>query len=249
MNALEIKGLSKNFSNFELKDISFNLPSGCIMGLVGENGAGKSTTIKLILNILKKDAGEIQILSNNYYDGIKEDIGVVLDDLGLPDCLDIYKTDKVIKEFSKGNKAKLAIIIALSHKAKLLLLDEPTSGLDPLVRDEILDILNDYTRDENNSILISSHIVSDLEKLCDYIVFIHDGRIMLNKEEDELLNEFGVINCSLDDFAKIDKERVLHYEENPYGVKAIVKRAGLDLDFEPVNIEELFVNMVKELKK
>ena len=276
MNALEIKGLSKNFSNFELKDISFNLPSGCIMGLVGENGAGKSTTIKLILNIIKKDAGEIQILSNNYYDGIKEDIGVVLDDLGLPDCLDIYKTDKVmngifhnwqsdtyfelckklrvpenktIKEFSKGNKAKLAIIIALSHKAKLLLLDEPTSGLDPLVRDEILDILNDYTRDENNSILISSHIVSDLEKLCDYIVFIHDGRIMLNKEKDELLNEFGVINCSLDDFAKIDKERVLHYEENPYGVKAIVKRAGLDLDFEPVNIEELFVNMVKELKK
>ena len=158
MNALEIKGLSRSFKNFELKDVSFVLPEGCIMGVVGDNGAGKSTTIKLILNMLKKDSGEIKLFGKDFDDSVKEDVGAVLDDLGLPDCLDIKKTEKVmkgifknwesdtyfdlcqrlripydktIKEFSKGNRAKLAIVIALSHRAKLLLLDEPTSGLDP----------------------------------------------------------------------------------------------------------------------
>lgn len=276
MNALEIKGLSRSFKGFVLKDISFELPNGCIMGLVGENGAGKSTTIKLILNILKKDSGEIRIFGKEYFEAIKEDIGVVMDDLGLPDCLNVKKVDAVmkgiysnwnsvvyfdlcrklrvpedknIKEFSKGNKAKLAIVIALSHEAKLLLLDEPTSGLDPLVRDEILDILNDYTRDENHSVLISSHIVSDLEKLCDYIGFIHSGQLILFKQKDELLSEYGVIHLSNDDFKNFDKEPVLHYEVNPYGVKAIVKRGIAGYDYENVDIEELFVSMIKELNR
>lgn len=276
MNALEIKGLSRSFKNFELKDVSFVLPEGCIMGMVGENGAGKSTTIKLILNMLKKESGEIKLFGKDFDDSVKEDVGAVLDDLGLPDCLDIKKTEKVmkgifknwesdtyfdlcqrlripydktIKEFSKGNRAKLAIVIALSHRAKLLLLDEPTSGLDPLVRDEILDILNDYTREDNHSILISSHIVSDLEKLCDYIVFIHNGRIILCKEKDELVNEYGTVNLSADDFAKIDSEHILHYEKNPYGIRAIFKRAAGKYDFERVDIEELFVAMIKELNR
>ncbi|MGN1405404.1 MAG: ABC transporter ATP-binding protein [Erysipelotrichaceae bacterium] len=276
MNALEVKGLSRSFKNFELKDVSFVLPEGCIMGLVGENGAGKSTTIKLILNMLKKDGGEIKLFEKDYEDSVKEDIGTVLDDLGLPDCLDVKKTDKVmngiyqnwdsnvyfdlcqrlripqdktVKEFSKGNRAKLAIVIALSHKAKLLLLDEPTSGLDPLVRDEILDILNDFTREDDHSILISSHIVSDLEKLCDYIVFIHDGKIILCKEKDELVNEYGTVHLSIADFEKIDRKYVLHYEKNPYGVKAIVKREAGKYDFERVDIEELFVAMIKELNR
>ena len=257
MNALEIKGLSRSFKNFELKDVSFVLPEGCIMGMVGENGAGKSTTIKLILNMLKKESGEIKLFGKDFDDSVKEDVGAVLDDLGLPDCLDIKKTEKVMKGIFRNWESdtyfdlcqRLRIVIALSHKAKLLLLDEPTSGLDPLVRDEILDILNDYTREDNHSILISSHIVSDLEKLCDYIVFIHNGRIILCKEKDELVNEYGTVNLSADDFAKIDSEHILHYEKNPYGIRAIVKRAAGKYDFERVDIEELFVAMIKELNR
>ena len=206
MNALEIRNLTKTYPGFALDNLSLILPSGCIMGLIGENGAGKSTTIKLILDMIHKDSGSIIILGKDNTDGIeltKEDIGVVMDEVGIPECLTVKQVGKVMKntfrnwddaeyarlvqklalpdqkqfkEFSRGMKMKLGIAIALSHNAKLLILDEATSGLDPVVRDEVVEMLSDFTRDENHSILISSHIVSDLEKLCDYIAFIHKGK-------------------------------------------------------------------------
>ena len=206
MNALEIKNLTKEFPGFRLDNISLTLPSGCILGLVGENGAGKSTTIRLILDILHKDGGTVTILGKDNEDNIsltKEEVGVVFDETGIPDCFTtrdtgevmsrIYRawdarkyeellrrfslpSDKKFKDFSRGMKMKLGIAIAMSHGSRLLLLDEPTGGLDPVIRDDVLDLLLDFTRDEDHSILISSHIVSDLEKLCDYIAFLHKGK-------------------------------------------------------------------------
>ena len=212
MNALELKKVSKSFSGFYLDNISFTLPSGCIMGLIGENGAGKSTTIKLILDMLHKDSGTITILGKDNGEDIaltKEDVGIVMDEVGMPECLTAKQIGKVMKhtfrnwnedeyarllkklslpdnkqfkDFSRGMKMKLGIAVALSHGAKLLLLDEPTSGLDPVVRDEVVDMFYDFTRDENHSILIFSHIVSDLEKLCDYVAFLHKGKLLLCEE-------------------------------------------------------------------
>ena len=197
MNALEIRNLTKTYPGFTLDNLNLTLPSGCIMGLIGENGAGKSSTIKLILNMLHKNCGTIRILGKDNTDNIeltKEDIGVVMDEVGIPECLTVKQVGNVMKhtfrnwddteyarlvqklalpdqkqfkEFSRGMKMKLGIAIALSHNAKLLILDEATSGLDPVVRDEVVEMFSDFTRDENHSILISSHIVSDLEKLCD----------------------------------------------------------------------------------
>ena len=219
MNALEIKNLNKSFSGFQLNNLNLNLPTGCIMGLIGENGAGKSTTIKLILDMLHKDSGTITILgkdNNNNIELLKEDIGVVMDEVGIPECFTAKQVGKVMKhsyrnwdkaeyarllqklsipdnkpfsDLSRGMKMKLGIAIAMSHGAKLLLLDEPTSGLDPVVRDEVVEMFYDFTRDENHSILISSHIVSDLERLCDYVAFLHKGKLLLCEEKDVLLSE------------------------------------------------------------
>ena len=216
MNALELRDLTKSFPGFQLDHLNLTLPCGCIMGLIGENGAGKSTTMKLILDILHKDGGSISILGRDNNDRLeltKEDVGIVMDEVGIPECLtakqvgnvmrltfrnwqeDTYAgylkklsipTDKPFKDFSRGNKMKLGIAIALSHDPKLLLLDEATSGLDPVVRDQVVEIFYDFTRDETHSILISSHIVSDLEKLCDYVVFLHKGKLLLCEEKDRL---------------------------------------------------------------
>ena len=215
MNALNINNLTKEYNGFTLDNITFSLPQGCILGLIGENGAGKSTTIRSILGSIKYD-GSIEVLGQPISAELKNRIGVVLDEVGFPDKLNANDINKIMKnmfsswdekayqeyirkfslpdnkafsEFSKGMKMKLGIAVALSHHAELLILDEPTSGLDPLVRDEIIDILNDFTREENHSILISSHIVSDLEKLCDYIAFMHKGRLMLCEEKDKLLEQ------------------------------------------------------------
>lgn len=278
MNAIEVKNLTKTYSGFKLDNVSFALPSGCIMGLVGENGAGKSTTIKLILDMLKKDSGEIEIFGQDACDNIKalkEDIGVVLDDVGIPDLLKagevgkIMKctfknwsesdyaenlkrlsvpTDKPFKELSRGMKMKLGIAIALSHNAKLLILDEATSGLDPVVRDDVLNIFNEFTRDENHSVLISSHIVSDLEKLCDYIAFLHKGKLMLFEEKDALLADYGVIHCAESRLSELDPSSVIHKSVSPYGAEAVVKRGKIpsDLEISPISIENLFVQMAKE---
>ena len=221
MNAIEIKNLTKKFKGFSLDNVSISLPTGCIMGLIGENGAGKTTVIKSVLGLIHPDGGKISIFGKEPTSEMKNDIGVVLDEIGIPIQFNIKDVDSIMKNiftkwdsnvfydyikkfslpdkkafktFSKGMKMKLGIAIALSHNAKLLILDEPTSGLDPLVRDEIIDIFNDFTRDETHSILISSHIVSDLEKICDYITFIHNGKITLCEEKDILLEKYGFIN-------------------------------------------------------
>ena len=278
MNALEIKNLSKSFSGFKLDNLSLTLPSGCIMGLIGENGAGKSTTIKLILDMIHKDSGTIKILGRDNQDNIhltKEDIGVVMDEVGIPQCLNAKQVGKIMrytfrnwndeeyasylkklsvpaykpfKEFSRGMKMKLGIAIAMSHESKLLLLDEATSGLDPVVRDDVVEMLSEFTRDENHSILISSHIVSDLEKLCDYVAFLHKGKLLLCEEKDRLLGEYGIIHCTAEQLSELDSKAVKHKKETPYGVEAIVLRDNIpnDMKISPISIEELFIFMVKE---
>lgn len=276
-NAIEIKGLKKSYKDFDL-ELSLALPRGCIMGLVGENGAGKSTTIKCILGMVEKDAGTIKVLGQDAGGSgkaLKEQIGVVMDEPPFPEGLTakqigrvmagIFKSwdsavynayltrfslplDKGFKEFSRGMKMKLSIAAALSHHPTLLILDEPSSGLDPLVRDEVMDIFSEFTRDESHSILISSHIVSDLEKICDYIAFIHRGRLMLCEEKDELLEKFCFVRCAAGELESISPEAVIGRKRNPYGVSAIVRRDAVPAGMKqtPVSIEELFVFMTKE---
>ncbi len=278
MNALEIKGLTKAYKGFRLDGLDLILPSGCIMGLIGENGAGKSTTVKLILGMIGKDAGTVKIFGKDSADEtalFREDIGVVPDEVGLPECLtvkqignvmknifrrwdqDAYEKltgrfslpdGKAFKDFSRGMKMKTGIAVALSHGAKLLLLDEATSGLDPVVRDEVVGLLNEFTRQEDHSVLISSHIVSDLEKLCDYVAFLHKGKLMLCEEKDILLSEYGMVHGTAELLRKIPQNAVKHKKESPYGIEAIVRRDGVPggISVSPVSIEELFVYMAKE---
>lgn len=278
MNALEIRGLTKSYNGFRLDGLDLTLPSGCIMGLIGENGAGKSTTIKLILDMIRRDSGTVKIFGRDSTDAAeltREDIGVVMDEVGIPECLNIKQIGKVMrhtfrnwdeavfegfvgkfslpdgkafKDFSRGMKMKTGIAVALSHGAKLLLLDEATSGLDPVVRDEVVELFSEFTRDENHSILISSHIVSDLEKLCDYVAFLHKGKLMLCEEKDVLLSEYGTVHCTAEQLDSFPKNTVKHKKESQYGVEAIVLREGVPdcIGISPVSIEELFVFMVKE---
>lgn len=277
MNAIEVKNLTKKYKGFALENLNLVLPKGCIMGLIGENGAGKSTAIKSILEIVHADSGSIEILGKEQSADIKQRIGVVLDEVGLPQEFNVREINAVMKNsfdnwsedvfqdyirkfklpdkkpfksFSKGMKMKMGIAIALSHDAELLILDEPTSGLDPVVRDEIVDIFNDFTRDENHSILISSHIVSDLEKICDYIAFLHNGRLMLCEEKDRLLEQYCFINTTEDMLAELDKSAIIGKKVTRYGVEAIVDREKIPHTFEikPVTIEDLFIFMVKEEK-
>lgn len=280
MNALEIKNLTKSFDGFKLDNLSLTLPSGCILGLIGENGAGKSTTIKLILDMLHKDSGTITILGKDNGDNIKltkEDIGVVMDEVGIPECLNTKQVGKIMKhtfrnwdeneynrllqklslpeskpfkDFSRGMKMKLGIAVALSHGSKLLLLDEATSGLDPVVRDEVVEMFSDFTRNENHSILISSHIVSDLEKLCDYVAFIHNGKLLLCEEKDKLLEQYGIIHCTADQLKEIPSDAIKYKKEMIYGVEAMVIRNRMPqgMNISSISIEELFVFMVKEAR-
>ena len=277
MNAIEIKGLQKNYGDFKLGPIDLTLPEGCIMGLIGENGAGKSTTIKAMLDMITA-GGSIRLLGKDVRESsalLKQDLGIVPDEIGLPEGLNIRQVEKIMadsfrnwdsqqffdymkrfnlpekkafKTFSKGMKMKLGIAIALSHKAKLLILDEPTSGLDPLVRDEIVGILNDFTREESHSILISSHIVSDLEKICDYIAFLHKGKLMLCDEKDRLLERYGLLQTTPEILRDLDASAVLGKRVTDYGAEAIVARDKVPQSFEiqPVSIEELFIIMAKE---
>ena len=278
MNAIEIKDLCKTYPGFSLDHVNLTLPCGCIMGLVGENGAGKSTTIRLILDMIARDNGTITLLGKDNRENIrllKEDIGVVLDEVGIPACLNPKQVGKIMantfrnweqavydslleklavppekpfKDFSRGMKMKLGIAIALSHRPKLLILDEATSGLDPVVRDEVLDLFSEFTREESHAVLISSHIVSDLEKICDYIAFLHKGRLLLCEEKDALKEKYGILRCSREQLSALPPEAVIGRKETVYGVEAIAARdavpAGLSLS--PIDIEELFIFMVKE---
>ncbi|MBQ7098974.1 MAG: ABC transporter ATP-binding protein [Oscillospiraceae bacterium] len=272
MNAIEIKNLSKHYKGFSLENLSLTLPSGCIMGLVGENGAGKSTTIRLLLGMTRPDSGEISVFGQKLSREMKEQIGVVLDEPGYPGCMNAAQIGKMLsgifkgweqttydhylaklripdnkpfKDFSKGMKMKLCLAAALSHGAKLLILDEATSGLDPVVRDELLDVFNDFTRDEGNSVLISSHIVSDLEKICDYIAFLHRGKLMLCREKDELLSEYAFVQGSREEIDRLD---TIGRRDGRFGTEAIVRRSQVPAGMKtsPITIEDLFIFMAKE---
>ncbi|HJC09606.1 MAG TPA: ABC transporter ATP-binding protein [Candidatus Blautia merdigallinarum] len=245
-SALEIHELTKKYEDFTLDHISFQVPSGSIVGLIGENGAGKTSTINAVLGLIKKDSGEIEILgenADNLSSPVKEEIGVVFDGSNFSEELTPVKLNKVLREvysswdqalfsklldqmevplskkiktFSKGMKMKLSIAVALAHHPKLLILDEATSGLDPVMRDDILDIFLDFVQDEEHSILVSSHITSDLEKVADYIVFIHKGKIIFSKSKDELLENYGIIKCGREQFEALDEEDQITYRRLDY---------------------------------
>lgn len=282
-NILTLENVNKKYekSNFSIRNISFSLPEGSILGFIGENGSGKSTTMNCILNVLRKDSGKIEIFGKEMSDedtDIRENIGVVYDSNNFPehltveqladifekiyskwdnDCFEEYmqrfslpKSQK-IKTYSRGMSMKLAIAVALSHESKLLILDEATSGLDPIMRDEILDVLLEFVKQENHSILLSSHITSDLEKIADYIVFIHDGEIILNKTKDELIYEYGVIRCSENDFVSIATDDILSYMKKDYQIDVLVsdrklmKKKYKNLIVDNVSLDEMMLLMVR----
>ncbi|MCL2019226.1 MAG: ABC transporter ATP-binding protein [Oscillospiraceae bacterium] len=251
-HAIEVKNLVKNYDGFSLKDVSFNLPCGTVMGFIGQNGAGKTTTIKAILNLFKRNGGDIKIFGlDNIKDEekIKEDISVVFDEICFHDTLNAYQLNKVfsyiyknwsektyldfiekfelplkkkIKTFSRGMKMKLQIAVALSHEAKLLILDEPTSGLDPVVRIEVLDVFREYMQDESRSILISSHLTADLEKIADYITFIDKGKILLSESKDKILESHRIIKCGKDKVSEI-KAEIIGSRITEFGAEVLVK--------------------------
>ncbi len=281
-NAIEIKNLKKDYSpNFILGPIDLNISSGSIVGLIGENGVGKTTLIKLILNIIKKETGSIRIFGKDLEEeesSIKEDIGVVLDKMFFPEILsptdinlvmkDMYKNwdeelyfryldqfklqkNKTIKNMSKGMQKKLEIATALAHKPKLLILDEATSGLDPVVRNEILDVFFDFVQDENHTILLSTHITSDLEHIADKIIFINDGKIILNEDCNKIIDDYGILKCDIDKFNNISKEDIISYKKNKYNYDILVNdkskmiKKYKDMVIDKINLDELMVLMIK----
>ncbi len=280
-NVLEVKNLCKKYDNFALKNVTFSLPKGMIMGFIGENGAGKTTTIKSILNIIQSYEGEIKIfgLDNRKDDKtIKEDIGVVLDDMFFPEILtpndinnimkDIYKNwdtqmfngylkefsllpNKQIKTFSKGMRKKLEIAVALSHHPKPLILDEPTSGLDPVARAEVMQIFQNLLEKEECSILLSSHITTDLEHIADYITFINNGEIVLSRTTNELLDDYGIVKCSEKEFKDIQKKDYIKYRKTKYEYEVLIPNKK---DFktkynisviDKITLDELMLLMIK----
>lgn len=276
INAIEIKSLKKNFDEFKLGPINLNIPQGTIVGFIGQNGAGKTTTIKLLLGLLHKDKGEIKVLGEDDPSNvkIKDRIGVVFDDLFLPDEMNLLDVEKFcsgvyskwdrdafnsyikkfnlienqkIKTYSRGMKMKLSMAIALSHHADLLLLDEATSGLDPVVRDEILDLLLDFMQDEKHTILISSHIFSDLEKIADYIAFIHEGKILFMETKDNLEENYGLCSLSNEDAKNIDEDAIVGRRIHSFGQEILVKKNLIpkDIKLQKPTIEDIMIYYVK----
>ena len=282
MNAIQLSHINKSFGDFAIRDLCLEVPSGTICGLVGENGAGKSTTIRLLMGALRPDSGSARVLGSDVsspeFRAVKEDIGVVLDDACFPESLNAVQVGKIMagtyrrwdqglydgylkrfdlplkkqfKDFSRGMRMKLAIAVALSHQPKLLVLDEATAGLDPIVRDEVLDLFNEFTREEDHSILISSHILSDLEKLCDYIAFLHKGDLLFCEEKDRLLEEYGIFEDSRENLDCLMPEAVVAREETRYGgVRALVRRdlAPAGFRMEKPTVEDVVLFLVKGAK-
>lgn len=280
-NVLEINNLTKDYKKFKIDNISFNLPKGYIMGFIGANGAGKTTTIKLILNMIKRDSGEIKVFGLDNIreeERIKEQIGVVFDecyyleDWTLNDVekavsmfyknwnSSIYEKylkefnlarDKKVKDLSRGMRMKLMIAVAFSHEAKLLILDEPTSGLDPVARDEFLDILRDYIEDEEKSVIFSSHITSDIEKIADYITYINNGKIIFTGEKDEFLEKYCIIKGGKEDITESQKKEIIGLRIHSTGFEGLIelkKAVGFSskVIIEKASLDEIMIYMNKE---
>lgn len=269
-----VKNIVKKYDDFTLDQISFNIPKGSIVGLIGENGAGKTTTIKAILNLIKLDSGEVEIFNQDYLRheiDIKENIGVVLDNSFLPSYYtipDIKKVmqvmhknwnnqlfDKYIEEFklprkvkckdySKGMFIKLKIACALAYEPKLLILDEPTSGLDPIARSDMLDVFARYVQDTNNSILISSHITADLERIADRVLFLNNGKLILDKSRDELINDYKIIKCQEDEFKRIDKNDYLRYKKERFEYLVLTNN---NIDFDKYHFNNITIPTLEDI--
>lgn len=280
-NVLEINNITKDYKKFKIDNISFNLPKGYIIGFIGANGAGKTTTIKLILNMIKRDSGEIKVFGLDNIreeERIKEQIGVVFDecyyleDWTLNDVekavsifyknwnSSIYEKylkefnlarDKKVKDLSRGMRMKLMIAVAFSHEAKLLILDEPTSGLDPVARDEFLDILRDYIEDEEKSVIFSSHITSDIEKIADYITYINNGKIIFTGEKDEFLEKYCIIKGGKEDITESQKKEIIGLRMHSTGFEGLIelkKAVGFSskVIIEKASLDEIMIYMNKE---
>lgn len=280
-NVLEINNITKDYKKFKIDNISFNLPKGYIMGFIGANGAGKTTTIKLILNMIKRDSGEIKVFGLDNIreeERIKEQIGVVFDecyyleDWTLNDVekavsmfyknwnSSIYEKylkefnlarDKKVKDLSRGIRMKLMIAVAFSHEAKLLILDEPTSGLDPVARDEFLDVLRDYIEDEEKSVIFSSHITSDIEKIADYITYINNGKIIFTGEKDEFLEKYCIIKGGKEDITESQKKEIIGLRMHSTGFEGLIelkKAVGFSskVIIEKASLDEIMIYMNKE---
>ena len=255
---LEVKNISKEFDNFNLKNITFDLEKGNIMGLVGKNGYGKTTTIKLILGMLKRNSGYVNIFDKNIDENeiyIKQQIGVVfdtnyfIDDWSFKDVeklFEIFYTnwnhdnflklvnkfnlqDRKVSELSKGMQMKLMLACALSYDAKLLILDEPTSGLDPVSRNELLEIITEYVRDKEHSVIFSTHITSDLEKVADSITFINEGNLVYTGSKNDLLQKYRVINGNLDELSLEMKNKLIGISKNLVVFEGLISIEDLDL--------------------
>lgn len=280
-HAIEIRHLSKEYKDFRLQDVSLNIPTGTVMGLIGANGAGKSTFINSILGLVNSDYEMLRIFGKDLRTQekeIKEDIAVIFDvshynpeftPAFIGKMLSrVYKNwdmtiyeqyleefhlpkRKKLKQYSKGMKMKLEFAIAFSHAPKLLILDEATSGLDPIFREEILDIIRKYTEDEDHTVLLSSHITSDLDKIADYIAFIHEGQLLFVKTYDEIQENFGIINCRKELFDSLNPEDILSYRKESYGYKVMIeskqelRKIFPDLEIENASIEDLMLFQVK----
>ena len=278
-NAIEIRDLTKCYKGFSLENLNLTLPTGCVLGLVGENGAGKSTTIRLIMDALERDGGTVSVLGvdnqSKAFQDLKEDIGVVLDETFVPEILSAKQLGKIMagtfrnwdqaaydgwlnrlglpqdkrfKDYSRGMTMKLGIAAALSHGARLLLLDEATGGLDPMVREELLEVFADFAAQDGHAVLLSSHIVSDLERICDYIAFLHKGKLMMCEEKDVLLDRYGILKCTREQLRNIPEEAVHGKRVGAYGVEALVEREYMprDVVVDRAALEDIILYLSKE---
>ena len=279
MNAIEIKGLTKRYKDFSLEGLDLTLPMGCVLGLVGANGAGKSTTIRLIMDAMERDGGTVEVLGvdnkSQEFQKVKEEVGVVLDETCVPEFItarqlgkimaDTYRNweqdayerwldkfqlpgNKKFKEYSRGMTMKLGIAAALSHRARLRLLDAAPSGLDPMVREELLEVFADFAAQDGHAVLISSHIVSDLEKICDYVAFLERGRLVLCEEKDVLLDRYGILKCGREDLNRVDPAALHGVRLGQYGAEALVERdrAPRDMVVDRATLEDIILHLAKE---
>lgn len=279
--AIDARGLRKSYKDFTLEDVSITLPTGQVMGFVGENGAGKTTTIKALLNIIRRDGGDVSLLGgavDGNEKAVKEQIGVVLAENQFHDCLtlnamrsilknvysawddDLFQKlckqfslpeKKTFKEFSTGTRRKAAIVAALSHRPKLLILDEPTSGLNPVVREEMLDLFLDFMQQEDHSILLSSHITADLDKIADSITFIHKGQIVFSRSREDLAENMGLIKCGSEVFQALDKSHLLRFRKSAFDMEVLVDDRRYyasrypDLMVQPATTEEIMLFFIR----